>query len=745
MTQDGLYIQLFSIHGLVRSRDIEMGRDADTGGQVKYVIELAETLGRREGVAQVDLFTRLIRDKRVSPDYGREVEPMAHNVRIVRVKCGGLKYHRKELLWPFLDEYVDRALAFTRREGRIPDVVHGHYADGGYAAMSHSTLFGAPFVFTGHSLGRNKKQKLLDEGLTPEEIDERYFIERRIAVEEAVIAKASLIVTSTSQEIAKQYGLYENKDKAEYKVIPPGVDLARFYPYYEDRLRRGGEEGEKAIQTEAALLEELNRFFINPEKPLVLSLCRPDRRKNISGLIKAYGEDRELQTMANLAVFAGIRKDISQMGENEKEVLTDMLLFMDKYDLYGNMAIPKSHNPTDDVPALYRIAASSRGVFVNSALTEPFGLTLLEAAGCGLPIVATNDGGPIDIVKNCNNGILVDVTDTAALGRAIRTILSDREKWKAFSTSGINGVRKLYTWEAHCRTYLDALAQVREKTAVRTGGRRRGEGSVGKRITKLKKLIVTDIDNTLTGDDEAMREFFALLEEHEDRLGFCLATGRTIDSAMDLIAELKIPHPEIIISSVGTEIHYSRSLVEDRGWAAHISQSWDREAIAALLEQFDFLVLQEHEAQRPFKISYYMQPHPDRIPWIYECLEKKRLKANVVYSHQSYLDVLPYRASKGKAVKYLAVKWNFPPEDIMVCGDSGNDEEMLRGLYKGVVVGNYSAEMEKLRGRKEIFFSPECHAAGILDGIRHHGFLEPERKKRRETGNGGAAGRSRAE
>ena len=86
-----------------------------------------------------------------------------------------------------------------------------------------------------------------------------------------------------------------------------------------------------------------------------------------------------------------------------------MLLAMDKYDLYGKMAIPKKHDFEYEVPALYRIAAERRGVFVNPALTEPFGLTLLEASATGLPIVATDDGGPNDIVHNCKNGILVDV------------------------------------------------------------------------------------------------------------------------------------------------------------------------------------------------------------------------------------------------------------------------------------------------------------------------------------------------
>ena len=59
----GLYIQLYSIHGLIRGNNLELGRDADTGGQTKYVLELAQTLSEDPRVERVDLVTRQIKDK----------------------------------------------------------------------------------------------------------------------------------------------------------------------------------------------------------------------------------------------------------------------------------------------------------------------------------------------------------------------------------------------------------------------------------------------------------------------------------------------------------------------------------------------------------------------------------------------------------------------------------------------------------------------------------------------------------
>ena len=147
---------MFSIHGLLRAEEMEMGKDADTGGQINYVVELAKKLSTQDNVERIDLFTRLISDKRVSEDYSVPVEQVNDKLRIIRIQCGGRKYVRKELLWPFLDEYVDKTVRFIKQDGRIPDFVHGHYADGGYVAEQLSEIFDIPFIFTGHSLeGQN--------------------------------------------------------------------------------------------------------------------------------------------------------------------------------------------------------------------------------------------------------------------------------------------------------------------------------------------------------------------------------------------------------------------------------------------------------------------------------------------------------------------------------------------------------------------------------------------------------------
>ncbi len=728
MKQDGLYIQMFSIHGLLRAENLELGRDADTGGQIKYVVELARHLAGREEIARVGLFTRLIEDKTVSRDYAREVEAVGDRFHIVRIQCGGRKYMRKELLWPHLDEYIDKTIKHIKRIGRIPDIVHGHYPDAGQVAMELSRIFGIPFLYTGHSMGRAKQKRLTDDGMKIEDLIRRYRIDHRIAVEEEILRHADLIIASTRQEIEVQYGMYHNGRIPSFCVIPPGIDIDRFYPYYHDLLPDSVSD-ERCRFGYATMLQELNRFFMHPEKPLILALCRPDKRKNISGLVRAYGADPALQAMANLAVFAGIRKDIGKMEDNEREVLTRMLLLMDKYDLYGKMAIPKRHEAEYEVPALYRIAAEKRGVFINPALTEPFGLTLLEASASGLPIIATDDGGPTDIVQNCQNGILIDATDSRAIAEALRTVIADRRQWETFSRNGVINVRKHYTWERHAERYVHQAATVHQAYHAEKMEKAVPSDPIGHRLARLNYFVVTDIDNTLIGENNArLPELVALLKEHRDVIGFAVATGRTVDSAVQVLQEHDVIFPDVLITSVGAEIYYGPHLHFGRGWETHISKDWDREKIRTLLADFSFLAYQPETTQRRFKISYDMAPGKDRLAQIHDRLSRNGCRYNLIYSHQKYLDILPWRASKGKALRYLSYKWEIPLAHFMVCGDSGNDEEMLRGEPRAVVVANHSPELAPVKGKRRVLFARSPCAGGILEGIRHYQLLEAARE-----------------
>lgn len=723
-----MYIQLISVHGLIRADRIEMGRDADTGGQVRYVLELARALAAHEQVEQVDLFTRLIRDPAYSEDYARPVESLGPKARIVRIPCGN-GYLRKEALWPFLDEFADRMIEFTRREKRHPAVVHGHYADAGHVAAEVAAALGAPFVFTGHSLGRDKQAYLLAQDVPEERIDRDFNMRRRIQAEEHALCVADMVIASTHHEVASQYGQYTYGPTTRFEVIPPGISLDRFFPYYEYDLNPGNIE-EEFKQARIRMLDELNRFHFQTVKPMVLAVCRPDQRKNIGSLVQAYGEDKELQAMANLAIFAGIRKSIENMPESEQAVLTDILLMMDRYDLYGRLAIPKRHDSEKEVPALYRLAASTRGVFVNPAFVEPFGLTLLEASAVGLPFVATHNGGPQDIVDNCGSGILVDVTRQGEMGAAIKKLLTHQELWHDLSTNGINGVRAHYTWENHAHHYVDALMQLRGVPQIMPVGSS-AASALPPRIADADYVLVSDIDNTLTGDAAGLEELKAWLEDNRHRIAFGVASGRPFDLVRQAITDFRLPEPDFCITAVGTEIYLGESETPDEGWADHISHRWDREQIEAALAGVSGIVRQQETHQRQFKVSYDLAPGARSmvvLKAIKSALAKVPVPHTLVFSHGKYFDVLAARASKGRALRYLALKWGIPLCNVITAGDSGNDEDMLRGQMAGIVVGNATRELDHLRAAHRIYFAKARHAAGVLEGLRAYAVAGKEAK-----------------
>lgn len=82
-------------------------------------------------------------------------------------------------------------------------------------------------------------------------------------------------------------------------------------------------------------------------------------------------------------LILGNRDDIEVMHQSSTAVLTTVLKLIDRYDLYGQVAYPKHHKQSD-VPEIYRLAAKTKGVFINPALVEPFGLTLIEVCGNGI-------------------------------------------------------------------------------------------------------------------------------------------------------------------------------------------------------------------------------------------------------------------------------------------------------------------------------------------------------------------------
>jgi len=699
------YVLLISIHGLIRGHDLELGHDADTGGQTKYVVDLARSLAEHEEVDQVSLVTRRVVDPGVSKDYAVPVEPISPRADIVRIDAGPEGYLVKEQLWDHLDNFMDNLLLWLNEQPRMPDVIHSHYADAGYVGVKLANHLGVPLVHTGHSLGRDKRKRLLAKGLSRDEIESTYNIKRRIDAEEEVLANAALVVTSTRNEIEEQYELYHYYDPGRMEVIPPGTDMVQFHP---------PEAGEQV-----ALSSHLQRFLKEPDKPMILALSRPDERKNILTLLEAYGESKALQEAANLVIVAGTRDDIRELEVGAQNVLTNILVLIDTYDLYGKVAVPKHHRP-EEVPSIYRLAASSRGVFVNPALTEPFGLTLLEAAASGLPVVATENGGPVDIIGNCHNGELVDPLDRDAIRDALLKLLNDPERWLKASRNGIEGVRRHYTWHAHTDLYLRSIDKLQADYQTPTS-----QLPVPAILRYRDRAIFSDLDQNLSGDPESLGQFSRMIKENRKQVSFGIATGRRIDSALAMIKKLDIPKPDILISSMGTRIHYGKALTEDDFWIEHIDHDWKRNRVLRVLSKLPGIKLQPQVEQSQFKVSFYYDPAlAPSVEEITSLIRQREITANVSFSFGQFIDIVPSRASKGQALRYVMQRLGIALDHVLVAGGSGSDEDMMRGNTLAVVVANrHHEELSQLENLEGIYFAEKAHAAGILEAVEYYDFF----------------------
>lgn len=499
-----LYIVLISLHGLIRGENMELGRDSDTGGQVKYIVELARALGEMPSVYRVDLLTRQVSAPDIDWTYSEPTEmlnlPGSDNIEHDRRESGGAyiiripfgpkdKYVPKELLWPHIPEFVDVALKHIVKMSKVlgeetgkgrplwPIAVHGHYADAGNSAALLSGALNVPMVFTGHSLGRDKLEQLLKQGRqSRDEINASYKIMRRIEAEEICVDVSEIIITSTRQEIEEQWRLYdgfdpvlERKLRAKLKsnmrcfgrwmprmhVIPPGMEFHHILDKEVDIV----EESSKA--PDPPIWSEIKRFLSNPLKPMILALARPDPKKNLVTLIKAFGESQQLRELANLTLIMGNRNEIDEMSATNSSVLLSILKLIDKHDLYGQVAYPKHHKQYE-VPDIYRLAARTKGVFINPAIIEPFGLTLIEAAAYGLPMVATKNGGPVDIHRVLDNGLLVDPHDQKSIADALLKLVADKHLWNQCKENGLHNIHQ-YSWPEHCKAYLARLTSCKQR------------------------------------------------------------------------------------------------------------------------------------------------------------------------------------------------------------------------------------------------------------------------------------------
>ncbi|MEE4639894.1 MAG: glycosyltransferase [Wenzhouxiangella sp.] len=427
--------------------DAYLTEHPDFGGQLVYVKEVALALGRL-GI-DVDIITRRIRDPEWQgfeedlDDFGEQ----ADRVRIVRLPCGGDGFLAKEALWPHLPEMAEAILGFYA--GQPPDFFTAHYADGGYLAALLKERLGLGFTFTGHSLGAQKLDKLVSTtGESFQGLDSRYRFSQRIAAERLAMARAETVITSTTEERMAQYGhpLYEGaivpSDGRRFRVIPPGINTAIFH--------------QDPIHDAPDVMTRLRAHVRDPERAHVVLASRLDPKKNVGGVVEAFCRSSTLSARANLALFVRGVDDpwagIESLRADEQAVLEPILARIQQAGLADRVSFVNARSQRE-LAAAYRMFAASGSVFALPSLFEPFGLAPIEAAACGLAVVATRNGGPSEIFAG-GAGLLMDPEDPNDMARAF---VEGLDRYPALAKAGIERVLSTYTWDKTAGAYLDLI------------------------------------------------------------------------------------------------------------------------------------------------------------------------------------------------------------------------------------------------------------------------------------------------
>lgn len=233
------------------------------------------------------------------------------------------------------------------------------------------------------------------------------------------------------------------------------------------------------------------------------------------------------------------------------------------------------------------------------------------------------------------------------------------------------------------------------------------------------RLLVSDVDNTLLGDDEGLKHFVRWYERVRDWLGIALASGRFYESVVESVETSALPEPCAIIGGVGTDIRLHPTGKPLDGWHQHIGVNWDSTRIRQILSQDHDLEPQPDELQSDYKVSYYLrEASAGQLEELDRRIRAAGIEAGIVYSSQRDLDVLPARANKGLAARFLAERMGLHQDAVLVAGDSGNDLSLFQQGFRGVVVANAHRELQSLK-HDDVYRATAGHAAGVLEGLQY--------------------------
>ena len=267
------------------------------------------------------------------------------------------------------------------------------------------------------------------------------------------------------------------------------------------------------------------------------------------------------------------------------------------------------------------------------------------------------------------------------------------------------------------------------------------------------KILATDLDRTLLpnghwpADEDAIELFNQLTENHDVLVVY--VTGRNLDLTEQAIAQYGVRHPHVLIGDVGTSIRKFEQgqWQQDHGWSDKVRQlcpAWDNRAIRDAVADIAGLTEQEAEHLNDFKQSYYVD-HDSResILRVVDERIRERFDEVIIYSYDSVddkglLDFLPASATKQTALEYVAEEYEIAKNDVVFCGDSGNDIFPLTAGFNGVLVRNADEQLvENVRRAQQqypdlrLYFAQGNfkglngnYTGGVIEGAYYYGLFD---------------------
>ncbi|KAG9442460.1 hypothetical protein H6P81_018314 [Aristolochia fimbriata] len=485
-------VVIFSPHGYFGQADV-LGLP-DTGGQVVYILDqvraMEEEILRRikqQGLTitpQILVITRLIPDAR-GTKCNQELEPIlntkhSHILRVpFKTENGILRQWVSRFdIYPYLERFSQDAAAkiIEHLEGK-PDLIIGNYSDGNLVASLIASKLGVTQGTIAHAL---EKTKYEDSDVKWRALDPKYHFSCQFTADLIAMNTTDFIITSTFQEIAGskdrpgQYeshgaftlpGLYRvvsgiNSFDPKFNIAAPGADQSVYFPFTEKEKRLTSFQPaiEELLYSKEDNEEHIG-FLEDRKKPIIFSMARLDTVKNITGLTEWYAKNKRLRNLVNLVVVAGFFDASKSKDREEQSEIKKMHTLIEKYQLQGQIRWIAAQNDRYRNGELYRCIADTKGAFVQPALYEAFGLTVIEAMNCGLPTFATNQGGPAEIIVDGVSGFHVDPNNGDEASDRIADFFErckeDGEHWHSLSIAGLQRIYECYTWKIYANKVLD--------------------------------------------------------------------------------------------------------------------------------------------------------------------------------------------------------------------------------------------------------------------------------------------------